>query len=386
MTWEDVLDQKHVVDVLRRAVASGRVPHAYLFHGPDGTGKRAAALALAQTLECERGEETPCNECNACRKVTRLIHPDVHVLFPYPNDVDESDVAVRLSLLAEDPYATIDFARRPSLGDVTGGSNKQTLYPVGRIHEDLLRPMSFRPTEGRYKVAIITDADAMNASAANAFLKLLEEPPAQTVFILTTPQPDALLPTIVSRCQRLRFDLLSPETIEQALISRKQTDPPIAALLARMADGSYSRALDLLESEDLAASRDRVVDFLRQSWKMDVAGMTTFINWMSSVRRDHVRSVLTLMLSWVRDLVLFRSAGRNAPLINVDQAEAIERFCANLPDADLDAIAGAIEEAIGLVERNVKVDLILINLGHLFFHAMRGKPSGKLFVPLSEEA
>ncbi len=386
MNWQDVLDQSHVVEVLRRAIASERVPHAYLFHGPDGTGKRAAALAFAQTLECERGGDAPCNECNACSKVSRLIHPDVHVLFPYPNDVDESEVAVRLQLLAEDPYATIDFARRPSLDDASRGTNKQTIYPVGRVHEDLLRPMSFRPVEGRFKVAIVTDADAMNASAANAFLKLLEEPPAQTVFILTTSQPESLLPTIVSRCQRLRFDLLSASTIEKALIDRKGVDNSQASMIARMADGSYSRALDLLESEDLAASRDRVVDFLRRSYQMDVAGMSDFINWMSSLSRDNVRSVLGLMLRWVRDLVLYRASGPAAPLVNVDQAEAIERFCANLPHADLEAIAGIIEEAIRLVERNVKVDLILINMGHLFFHAMRGKHTGPLFAPLSEVA
>ena len=155
--WSEIIDQSHVVDVLRRSVAGGRVPHAYLFHGPDGTGKRAVALALARALECEKGGDTPCDACNACRKVRRMLHPDVRVLIPYPTDADEHEVAHRLERLAEEPYAAIDFARRPSLDDPTHGSRKQTLYTVGRVHEDLLRPMSFKPIEGRYKIAVVTD-------------------------------------------------------------------------------------------------------------------------------------------------------------------------------------------------------------------------------------
>src|SRR5690606_11296350 len=119
------------------------------------------------------------------------------------------------------------------------------IYHVERIREEITQTMSFRPVEGRYKITIMTDADLLNDSAANAFLKLLEEPTPRSVFILTSRRPDQLLPTILSRCQRVRFDPLAPELIEEALITRKGVDPEFASAVARMADGSYADALDL---------------------------------------------------------------------------------------------------------------------------------------------
>ena len=197
MSWRNLIEQPRVVETLQRAVASRRVAHAYLFYGPDGVGKRAAALAFAQTLQCEQGGDDACGACRACDKVSRLIHPDVHVLLPHPSDADPADIAERLRRLAEHPYAAVDFVRRPSLKDATAASNKQAFYAVGRINAELRQSMSFRPMEGRYKVVIMTDADLMRIEAANAFLKLLEEPGPQTVFILTTSRPDRLLPTIL---------------------------------------------------------------------------------------------------------------------------------------------------------------------------------------------
>lgn len=373
-----------MVEVLRRDVDTDHVPHAYLFHGPDGVGKRAAALVLSTALQCHKGGTDPCGACSGCRKVARMIHPDVRVLFPYPGDADEHEVAERIQRLADEPYAAVDFARRPSLDDATLASNKQSIYKIERVHEELLRPMSFVAVEGRYKIAIVTDADAMPVKSANAFLKILEEPPKRTIFILTTSRPESLLPTIVSRCRRVRFDRLPTEIIEQALVTRHAMNPARAGMIARMADGSYGRALELLENETLAQSRDQVVDFLRRAHGMDIIRLSDVIGWISKLGREHVKVVLALMLSWLRDLLLHRSAGDEAMLVNVDQIETIRRFNKNLPDADLAAMVAAVEEAIVLVERNVRVELTLIALGQLFHRATHGQPAGRLFVPLSE--
>jgi DNA polymerase-3 subunit delta' len=383
--WDRIIDQERVTETLRRALSKERVAHAYLFHGPDGVGKRAVALEMARALQCTEQADAACGDCRACQKTRRMVHPDVHVLFPYPKGTDESDVAERIQRLGDDPYAAVDFVRRPSLSDPSETSNKQVMYHIDRIHDDLLRPMSFRPAEGQFKVAIVTDAETMNETAANAFLKLLEEPPPQTVFLLTTGRPEQLLPTIVSRCQRLRFDPLLPEAIEGALREREGMDDG-AGLLARMADGSYSRALELARNDDLMTSRTLVLEFFRAAYTQKVDTLSQHIDEIANQGRERVKSVLRLMLRWVRDLMLYREQGEEAELVNVDQAEAIARFTQNLPEADLDAMVRLVEDALALTERNVRVSLVLTALSQAMRRAMHGQGGGDLYVPLPEQA
>ncbi len=384
MAWTSILDQERVVETLRRALSQERVAHAYLLHGPDGVGKRAVALELARALQCTEQTAEACGECRACQKTHRMVHPDVHVLFPYPSDVDESDVAERIKRFGENPYAVVDFERRPSLSDPEESSNKQVMYHLHRVEEELIDPIKYRPGEGDYQVFIVTDAEKMNRKAANTFLKALEEPPPQTVFLLTTDRPEQLLPTILSRCQRLRFDPLLPESIEEALIERKDADPNAAAMLARMADGSYSHALDLLQNEVLMTSRELVLDYFRAAYTQKVDSLTSCVQDISNQGREQVKSILRLMLRWVRDLMLYRSMGEEAPLVNVDQKEAIARFCRNLPNADLENMVALVEEAIHLTERNVRRSLVLTALAQSLARAMRGRDSGSLYEPLPD--
>jgi len=233
-------------------------------------------------------------------------------------------------------------------------------------------------------VNLLIDAEKMNDKAANAFLKLLEEPPPQTVFLLTTNRPEQLLPTILSRCQRLRFDPLLPETIEQALVDREDMAPDTASMLARMADGSYSQALELAANEDLMTSRELVLDFFRAAYTQKVEALDRCIQELQKQGRERVKNVLRLMLRWIRDLLLYRTMEEDAPLVNVDQAEAVARFCDNLPHADLEGMVGLVEEAVELAERNVRVSLLLTALAHGLARAMRGHEVEALYVPLSE--
>ena len=145
------------------------------------TRKRAAALEFAQALLCEKSLGDACGRCVPCQKVARGVHPDVHVLIPQPKDADPEEVSRRLALLFEDPFATIDFSRRPALDDPDRVSNKQAGYHIDRVHDQLHRAFSFKPVEGAWKIGIVTDADLFGGRSANAFLKLLEEPSPRTV-------------------------------------------------------------------------------------------------------------------------------------------------------------------------------------------------------------
>jgi DNA polymerase-3 subunit delta' len=388
MGWSRILDQHRVVDTLRRSLAQDRVAHAYLLHGPDGVGKRAVAHEMARALQCPEQQEEACEACPTCRKTRRMVHPDVHVHLPHPwsqeSDRDEEDMGKRIRRLGENPYAAVDYVRRPSLSDPSETSNQQVYYRIDQVRQDVIQPMSLARGEGKYKVNILIDAEKMREEAANAFLKLLEEPPPQTVFLLTTSRPEQLLPTILSRCQRLRFDPLLPETIEQALTDREGMAPEAASTLARMADGSYSRALELSENEALLTSRELVLDYFRAAYTQRVESLDRCVQELQKQGRERVKSVLRLMLRWIRDLLLYRTMGADAPLVNVDQQEAVARFCENLPEANLEAMAGLVEEAMELTERNVRVSLLLTALAQRLAQAMRGQAVEALYVPLPE--
>jgi DNA polymerase III subunit delta' len=381
MPWNWVVGQDRVVDVLRRSVAAGRVAQAYLFHGPDGSGKRVAALALAQALQCERraeGEADPCGECTPCSKVERLLHPDLHVHLAQTSKASVEDITARLQALAEDPYAEVSFRRRPDLSDPEKSSNLKAFYSVDRIRE-INRELRYTPAEGNYKVSVLTDADTMQKAAANAFLKSLEEPTPRTVLVLTATRTDMLLPTVISRCQRIRFDALSVVQIEQGLIARGAAGPANAPLIARMADGSFTQALDLLQSGGLAERREILLGFLRASYKAQWPDLEPLIKQLTSLSREQLRDALRLMLGWVRDLVLMRELGNQAPLINVDQRESIQKFVNKLPDARLEDMSALVEHALRLIAGNVNTTLVLINLADGFSEAMRGRERVELF-------
>ena len=384
MSWTSVIGQPRVLNALRRTISADRIAHAWLFYGPAGAGKRAAAIEYGKALLCDQGGEEACGVCSPCVKVGRMVHPDLHFLMPHPSDADPADVAERIRRVGQNPYAAVDFVRRPFLDDPSRSSNKQAIYTVARVQEEMCRAMSFQAVQGGYKVAIVSDADALRMDAANMFLKMLEEPPPKTVFILATSRPDRMLPTILSRCRRLRFDPLLPEAIEQALVEREGVDPAFAATLARMADGSYTAGLDLAQNEDVRALRELVLDFARASYSRDVGKITDIAEQIGRFGRDRTGYALELLLRWIRDLMLYRTLGEAAPLVNVDQAKAIADFVAALPRADIEAMTSIIEQAIVLVRSNVHVLLTLTVLAGALGDAMRGPHAGSLYMPLSD--
>lgn len=375
-----------VLETIAGAVASNRVPHAYLFFGPEGVGKRAVALSLAAALQCEQpAEGRACGACRACTRVFSMGHPDVRLLMPVPNDTSIEAISERLQRMAENPYATVDFERRPSLDSVGGTSQKQVIYNVDSIRKDLRQQMSLASVEGGFRIVIMTDADRMNAAAANAFLKLLEEPGSRTVFILTTDRSDRLLATVRSRCQLLRFDRLSVSEISEALSERVSIDPSRAETVARMADGSYSRAVDLATSEELFSTRTYVLDFLRAAYSHDGALVVGYVDQLQRMGREPLKFFLQLMLGWLRDLFLYRELGEDASVVNIDQIHEIRRFCTNLPDARLEAMIELVEEATELVERNVNLRLCLVVFAHALGASMRGVRVQGLIRSLSDE-
>jgi len=216
----DVRGHQRQREQLRTAVANGRLPHALLFAGPDGVGKRGVAMALAAWLQCETGGDDACGDCAACLQVSAGSHPDVQV--------------------------------------VTAAAGKKDIG-VDRVRE-LKRFTQLQPVRGKSKVAIIDDAHRLTVAAQNALLKTLEEPPERSLLILVANNPDALLPTVRSRGQRLQFSPL-PDDLVIDILTRHDIDAVAARQLAAVADGSPGRALAL--GDTLAGTqRQRLLDQL----------------------------------------------------------------------------------------------------------------------------
>jgi DNA polymerase-3 subunit delta' len=231
-----VIAQDTAVATLRRALANGRVHHAYLFDGPDGVGKERAAFGLAQALVCERrGVDAPADEaCGACSACTRAVPKDGQSRPMHP------DVVV-LALGLYDPAAI--GRRTQETQDIS----------IDQVRTLVLARAAFAPHEGRAKVFIVRRADELSVSAANALLKTLEEPGAKMHFILLTSQADVLLSTIRSRTQRIRFAALPDDVVAKLLVARG-IDAFRAAEIARISAGSMQAALGLADEK---ASEDR---------------------------------------------------------------------------------------------------------------------------------
>lgn len=321
-----------------------------------------------------------------------MLHPDVHLFLPYPKqksapgqDPRPLDYADRIRAAGTDPYGAYDYRSRAKL-DGDAPNNKQVEHRKVPINDHVREAMSRHPVEGRHIVGILTDADRVRKEAANAILKLLEEPPPSVVLILVAQRVENVLPTIVSRCQRVRLDRLAPEVVEAALRERQHAAPDKAAVAARMADGSYTLARRLVSGDELDAQRKQAVDFVRQSYVGRASALQPIIDEVSKLGREGVKNWLGLVGTWVRDLVLARAAGNAAPLVYVDVQEITQKFVAHVPGADLEAMSALVDDAIALISGNTPSALVLTTLSFALREAMHGRPRHTLAVPLDHAA
>lgn len=310
MVWNRIIGQERPLTLLRNALRTQRLAHAYLFAGPPNVGKTTVALALAQTLNClDPVDETQgCGTCRSCRKIAHGNHPDVRVV--NPGQMERSAVST--------------VASRASI----------SIEQVREVEVDA----HYRPLEGRRKVYIFESAEQMTVSAANALLKILEEPPRTVLFVLTSANPAALLSTIRSRCQEVPFGLVPAETIREALEQRRQVPPQRAQVLATLAAGRVGRAFALAAEERFVARREQVYALAEQVLSCPpvraLQAAEQILTWAEEEGKQENRALLVeefleLLLVWFRDLLVWRETHSREMLINRDEAERVSR-CAEL--------------------------------------------------------
>jgi DNA polymerase-3 subunit delta' len=362
MGWDRVIGQHRVKDLLRRILSSKRIAHAYLFFGGEGVGKDAAAIEFARALNCQQNTVDPCGECGSCKKIELLQHPNLKLIFPLPIGKNEKAGDDPIEVLSEDQVVAVQEQLRLKAANPyhTISIPKANYIKINSVR-DLRRDAALSAFEGGKKVFLISNAETMNAEASNSILKTLEEPSSDALFILTVSQKEQLLETIVSRCQLVQFDSLGEEEIQSSLIARERVEPAQASLIARLARGSYSAALEML-SVDMVGQRQEVVHFLRLVLGSLRAPLATDIERIISLGdRAAVERWLKMLEVWLRDAMVLRDHGEGG-LLNVDHTKELKSFTEKFPRADLVAALDTIDRSVALVGKNIYLPLVLTSL------------------------
>lgn len=330
-----IVGHERAVDLLGRAVARGRIGHAYLLSGPLGVGKRALAVAFARALNCERAglgaPGGPCGQCRRCHVIAASTHPEVRI------------VGVQL------PHRVIRVA------DV----------------ESIQADAALRPADVVRKVYILEQAELLHPDAANRLLKTIEEPPPSVVMVLTTVDPDATLETIVSRCQHVRLRPLQRDRLARYLAGDRAAAPALpglpilpldrAVLVAALAEGCVGRALALVGDERAFERRTQVLDDLPGLLAGDRLARLQYARTLGdrwSRDQDAVREVLALWLRWWRDVLLVQG-GAGERIVNLDRRAELERLAAQLSRAEAGRAVSGVRDTLQMLDQNVNARLAL---------------------------
>jgi DNA polymerase III subunit delta' len=341
MPFSELIGQDRALGHLRSALARGALHHAYLFGGPEGVGKATAARLLAQAGNCDAAEpDRPCGACRPCRKIARGTHPDV------------------LALSEERVMA------KQGRWEPKGGRTPSKDIVVDQIRDLVDHRLALRRFEGRRRFVVIDPAEAMNPQAQNALLKSLEEPPPDTTFVLVAASPDALLPTIRSRCARVAFAPLQDALVAHRL-EEEGHEPEAARVAAALAGGSLGRAL-ALDPEALRAREEAVA----AAAALDPDDAST---WIAFARdqgsdREAARETCQLLQIWLRDVLAVQAAGASAPLALGDLAAHTRAAAAALDPAAAGRRIALARDAVEALKQNASPMLALERMLIGWFH------------------
>ena len=371
MLFSDILGQEHIKSHLTKSVDEGRIAHAQLFVGPEGSGTLPMALTYAQYLLCGnvRGENLGGNEsCNL--KFNNFSHPDLHFAFPVTTSHKVKSKPVSnfyleewRQLLEQQPYGNLfDWY------NLLGVDNKQGQIGVDEAHE-IVKSLSLKSYEGGYKVMIIWMAEKMNTACANKLLKLIEEPPEKTVFILIAEDEEQIINTIKSRCQVLHFPLLPEETIASGLVKNFHIEKSVASKIALQSNGNYNKACDLIyqDSEDIQFEKWFVV-WIRSAFKAkgNKSAIHDLISWSEEIAktgRETQKKFLRFCLNYFRQALLLNyKANELVYLEPKSENFKLEKFAPFVHDNNILEISKEIQDAVYHIERNGNSKIILTDL------------------------
>lgn len=371
MQFSEILGQEYIKSHLTKSADLGRIPHAQLFVGPEGSGTLAMAIAYSQYILCNNKKGENCGENESCNiKFEKISHPDLHFVYPTvstdevkknPKSIDF--IADWREFIIENPYGSLfDWYA------VLGVQNKQGEIRVDDAQE-ILKSLSLKSYEGGYKIMIVWMADKLNIAASNKLLKLLEEPPEKTVFILISENEEDIIQTIRSRCQVLNFNGLSEKAIAEALVFDYQTDQKTAYKIAHQAQGNYNKALHLLEEDGEEFPFEQwFVTWVRAAFKAkgNAAAIQDLILWSEQIAglgRETQKKFLQFCIEMFRQALLLNYETKDLVYLEPKVEKfKLDNFAPFVNGNNINDIFKELSDAMYHIERNGNAKIVLTDL------------------------
>jgi len=367
MKFSDIPGQKEIIQRLIGSVKSERVSHAQLFTGPEGCGNLALALAYAQYISCEnKTAGDSCGTCKSCIKYEKLIHPDLHFVFPVIKNKSSSEpvsdnyIQQWREFVRKSPY----FNLNRWLDSIEVG-NAQGLIFASEASE-ILKKLSLKAFESDFKIMIIWLPEKMHPSSANKLLKLIEEPPEKTLFILVSDEPDKVIPTILSRCQLIKIPSFKNEDISSYLLDTFKIHKARADDMAGVVNGNLIRAVELCENEDSPLKNlDYFKTLMRFAWKRDIIAIINWSEDMAAIGREPQKSFLSFTLRLLRENLMLTLGQKKNNLVYLtgEESEFSSKFHPFISQDNIYQFTDEINKAYAHIEANGNARIIFLDLG-----------------------
>lgn len=378
MRFSDIIGQKAVKERILNSVKEGRVSHAQLFWGPPGIGKLALAIAYGQYLNCT--SPTPddsCGVCPSCIKSARLTHPDLHFIYPttttkkVKKDPEAKLFSEEWREFIKSQNAYVDLN---SWYDFLGVENKQgTIF--ARDASEIIRRLNFKAYEGKFKVMIIWMVEKLNITAANKLLKLLEEPPENTLFILIAEEPEQILTTIRSRTYQVKIPRISNEELTKALAEHYDCRIAEISDIALMAHGNWLEAIRLYENADEEKFHfHNFQQWMRLCFKSNVNELIDFCANINSIGRERQKAFLNYGLTLFRNALLSNNGLRDMVRLAGEENEFASKFAPFVHHANILEMVSLMEEGIQQIERNANAQILFMDTSLKVVKLLKVKP------------
>lgn len=362
--FKDVIGQEALKEKLRREVDEGHIPHAQLFCGPSGVGKLALALAYARYLCCtNRSDGEACGHCQSCKQWDQLMHPDVHFMFPIVSSEKKKKTICAdyltewRELLINSPY----FSYSQWLEAIDAENSQALIY--GKESDEITKTLSLKPVQGDFKITIIWLPEKMNETSSNKMLKLLEEPPERTIFLLCSEEPERMLPTILSRAQRINLPRLTEIEIAKALQNKYGIEPRDSENLAHLANGSFVKALDQIHlNEDNDRYLELFISLMRLAYARRIREMKAWSEEVASWGREKQKELLTYCQRMIRESFMANFHQKQMSYMNLEEQNFTSRFAPFVNEGNAMGIMQELSEAQIHIEQNVNAKMVFFDL------------------------